>query len=342
MKIALITDTHFGARGDSALFQKYFMEFYDDIFFPYLENNDISTVIHLGDVTDRRKFINYNILDGLNAGFIERIKKYDSYFIIGNHDVYYKNTNRINSMEQLFGDRFKTYTEASTVNIGGTDICFLPWINSDNYDHTLKHIKKTKAKVALGHLEISGFEMMRGVKCESGTMDMKSFKKFDLVCSGHFHHKSHNGNIHYLGTPYELTWQDCNATRGFHIFDTETFEMEHITNPHKMFHKIYYDETEKVLTNQYKNKYVKLIVKNKTDQYKFDLLVDEFYKNEVADLSIVDDAMDVDFDSQSEIDTTEDTMSLLTNYIDNYEIDVDKNKLKGIMQDLYVSALRGD
>jgi DNA repair exonuclease SbcCD nuclease subunit len=343
MKIALIADTHFGARGDSLLFHDYFMRFYNEVFFPYLEDNNIDTIIHLGDVTDRRKFINYNILDGLKSGFIEKMKKYDTYFIIGNHDVYYKNTNRINSMDQLFGDDFKTYTEATTLNIGGTDICFVPWINAENHDKTVKHLKKTKAKVALGHLELNGFEMMRGIKCEAG-MDVKLFNKFDLTCSGHFHTKSSQGSIHYLGAPYEMFWNDCNDTKGFHILDTDDNELEFITNPFQMFHKIYYNDSNDAIVlypDDLKGKYIKLIVVNKNDQLRFDIYVDELYKMGVADLSIVDDT-DFEFEESTDIDTTEDTMSLLTNYIDNYEIDVDKNKLKQIMQELYVSALRGE
>lgn len=344
MKIALITDTHFGARGDSQLFHDYFMKFYDNIFFPYLEKENIKTIIHLGDVTDRRKFINYNILNGLKSGFIEKLKKYDCYFIVGNHDVYYKNTNRINSMEQLFGNDFRIYTETATLNVGGINICFVPWINSENYDESVNHIKKTKATVALGHLELNGFEMMRGIKCEAG-MDMKLFEKFNLVCSGHFHTKSNQGRIHYLGSPYEMYWNDCNDTKGFHIIDTNDIEgsLDFIENPFKMFYKIWYDDSKllKVLPNGYKDKYVKLIVKNKSNQYKFDIFVDDLYKQGVADLSIVDET-DIEFEESTEIDTTEDTMSLLTNYIDNYEIDVDKNKLKIIMQDLYMSAVRGE
>ena len=58
--------------------------------------------------------------------------------------------------------------------------------------------------------------------------------------------------------------------------------------------------------------------------------------------SVVEIGADFEFEESGDVDTTEDTMSLLTNYIDNYEIDVDKNKLKQIMQELYVSALRGE
>ena len=58
MKIALITDTHFGARNDSLLFLDFFRKFYENIFFPTLKERGIKEIIHLGDVVDRRKFIN--------------------------------------------------------------------------------------------------------------------------------------------------------------------------------------------------------------------------------------------------------------------------------------------
>jgi hypothetical protein len=217
----------------------------------------------------------------------------------------------------------------------------VPWINSENHDQTVKHIKKTKAKIALGHLELNGFEMMRGIKCEAG-MDVKLFNKFDLTCSGHFHTKSSQGSIHYLGAPYEMFWNDCNDTKGFHILDTDDNDLDFITNPFNMFHKIWYDDSKPMsYPEDLKDKYVKLIVATKSDQLKFDIFIDDLYKMGVADLSIVDDT-DFEFEENGDIDTTEDTMSLLTNYIDNYEIDVDKNKLKHIMRDLYVSALRGE
>ena len=104
MKIALITDTHFGARNDSQIFTDHFMKFYNDIFFPYLEENDIKTLIHLGDLVDRRKYINYVTLNSIRRDFIFRLGDMgvDTHIIIGNHDTYYKNTNRINAVQELF------------------------------------------------------------------------------------------------------------------------------------------------------------------------------------------------------------------------------------------------
>ena len=47
MKIAVITDTHYGARKGSKHLHEYFEKFYKDIFFPELEKNNIDTIIHL-------------------------------------------------------------------------------------------------------------------------------------------------------------------------------------------------------------------------------------------------------------------------------------------------------
>lgn len=349
MKVALITDTHFGARGDSVLFYDYMMEFYNNIFFPYLEENNISTVIHLGDVVDRRKFINFNILHRFKREFVGRLQdmKIDTHIIVGNHDTYYKNTNNINAMNELIDfchpNAPKVYWEPKTIKVDGTEIFMLPWINSGNYQDSLSAIKKTKAKFCMGHLELAGFEMMRGMKCEDG-MDMKLFSKFQSVFTGHFHHKSTYKNITYLGSPYETTWVDYKDPRGFHIFDTDTGEIEFVQNPYHMFNKIWYNDKSKPDQDfsQYKGKYVKVIVEEKSNPYNFDMFIDNLYKAEVADLGIVEEEIDFDSDDVNADDAAEDTIALLTKYIDNYELDVDKTKLKGIMQELYQTALRGD
>ena len=70
MKIAIITDTHFGARNDSVQFDEYFYQFYEGQFFPYLQKHNIKTVIHLGDVLDRRKFVSYRIAKNFRERFI--------------------------------------------------------------------------------------------------------------------------------------------------------------------------------------------------------------------------------------------------------------------------------
>ena len=158
MKIALLNDTHFGARNDSPAFLEYFMRFYNEIFFPYLKENNIKTLIHLGDVVDRRKFINFKTAHTFRNDFMHRLYKegIDTHIILGNHDTYYKNTNEVNAINELCTtyDGIKEpwiYDKAVTKNFGGTDICLIPWICDDNYEHSINEIETSKAQIALGH-----------------------------------------------------------------------------------------------------------------------------------------------------------------------------------------------
>ena len=191
MKIALINDTHWGARNDSPAFINYFNRFYDEIFFPYLQENNIKTVIHLGDVVDRRKFINHNTAHNFKLKFWNKIDELDldTHVIIGNHDTYYKNTNEINALQNLnISKNAKVYTSSQTVNFDGLDILFMPWICDTNKDDTLYHIDNTTAQIVMGHLEIKGFEMHKGHLNEQG-LEKDLFKRFEKVISGHFHKK---------------------------------------------------------------------------------------------------------------------------------------------------------
>ena len=159
MKIALLNDTHFGARNDSLIFDDFFHKFYDEIFFPYLKEHNIKTLIHLGDVVDRRKFINFRIAYNFRNKFMKRLweEKIDTHFIIGNHDIYYRNTNMVNSIRELFAVDLNLYETPEVVNFGGLDIALLPWVNKENEDNTYKRLKKSKCRVVMGHLELNGF-----------------------------------------------------------------------------------------------------------------------------------------------------------------------------------------
>ena len=348
MKIALITDTHFGARNDSLPFNEYFYKFWEEVFFPEIDKRGIDTIIHLGDTMDRRKFVSYKIANDFRTRFLQPIINRDIHFhiLIGNHDTFYKNTNDINSVEELIGDksdRIWYYTESKTVEIGGTSIHLVPWINSENYYDSMKKIKETNASICMGHLEISGFEMHNGHFSEIG-YPKESFNKFDTVFSGHFHKKSDDGKIFYLGSPYQMTWSDNNCPKGFHIYDTSTKELERIINPNTIFQKIYYDDNNtdysKEDVSQYKDKYIKLVVVNKKDLYQFDMFVDRLLSEQTHEVKIVEDFSELDATNVSDdiAENTQDTTTLLEKYIDELDVDLDKDRLKGTMKSLYLEA----
>ena len=351
MKIALLNDTHFGARNDSPAFIKYFNRFYDEIFFPYLQEHNITTLIHLGDVVDRRKFINYNTAHNFQHKFWKRLwdKKIDTHIILGNHDTYYKNTNEINAMQQLITSHDGVnepfiYEKPTTVNFDGLDILLLPWIAPDIEEESIYAIDNSTAQIAMGHLEVKGFEMHRGTFSYEGT-PADVFQKFDMAMSGDFHHKSDNGNIYYLGNPYQITWSDYKDIRGFHIFDTKTRELEHIINPFEIFHKIYYDDEKMTLESiqnedysKYKDCFIKVVIVKKTNPFWFDTLIDKLYKVDVADISVAEN-FDADLlDGEDLIDEAEDTMTILSKYVESLSID-NKKDLSNLLQTLYTEAL---
>ena len=246
MKVAVITDTHWGARNDSQAFMDYFRKFYEEIFFPTLQEQVIETIIHMGDVVDRRKVINWKTVYQMREMFFDVCyeRNINLHLVTGNHDTYFRNTNQVNSLSGLrLADKenFTVYEKSTEIELDGTKIFIQPWICDENKEESLKAIEETNSQLLFGHLEVRGFEMHLGQYSQTG-VDASMFKKFDMAFSGHFHHKSDNGNIYYLGNPYQITWSDYKDSRGFHIFDTKTRELEFVLNPFEMFHKIHYDD----------------------------------------------------------------------------------------------------
>jgi len=350
MKICILGDTHFGARGDSLDFHKYFEKFYDEVFFPYLKDNDIKVIFQMGDLFDRRKFINFNTLHLCRQYFFDRcqILGIKVHTLLGNHDIAFKNTLEVNSTGLLLNEyeNIHYYDSFETAEFDGVLIDVVPWICDDNEQEIFNEMKQSKAQICFGHFEIAGFEMYRGNVCDHG-LDKKMLSKYDIVLSGHFHHKSSDGNITYVGTPYEMTWSDYNDPKGFHIFDTETRDLEFVKNPHTMFNKVMYDDSvtdfEHWKNYDYNNKqntYVKVVVLNKQNPFLFDHVMDNLYKAGVSDLTIVEDFNDLIVENDEEIiNQAEDTMTILGRYIDNLTLDVESEKLKKLMRELYVEAL---
>lgn len=350
MKIALITDTHFGARSDSQSFDAFFEKFYTNCFFPELEKRGIKTVMHLGDIFDRRKFINFHTLKKCKQYFFDRAQALDieMHMITGNHDTYFKNTNEVNSPELLLVDydNVTVYSEMEELTFDGRDILFMPWICSDNYQQSMDKMRNTNAKVCFGHFELAGFQMYKGIPNEHG-MDPGIFSGFDLVCSGHFHHRDTSGNITYLGNPYGITWSDYDDPRGFHVYDTKTNELEFIRNPYDIFHKFHYNDTDDSFRefidsfdyNSIINTCVKVVVVKKTDFSMFDKFIDKLYSCNLIELKIIEDFSEFEDDAVGdESINLEDTMTLLNEYVDNITTDLNRDKLKTVLQTLYVEA----
>jgi hypothetical protein len=342
MKVAIITDQHFGARKNSKLFHDYFLKFYNDIFFPTLVEQGITTVIDMGDTFDSRKGIDFSALSWAKNNYYDRLQEMGVtvHTIVGNHTAYYKNTNEVNAVDLLLReyDNVTVYSKPTEVLLDKLKVLFIPWINQENENETLKLIKKTTSKCAMGHLELQGFRVSKQIIMEHG-LESKLFEKFKRVYSGHYHTRSSNGTVFYLGNPYEMFWTDVGDSRGFHIFDTETLDHIPVNNPYRLFYNIYYEDTDHQTfdTREYENKIVKVIVRKKSDIKKFEKFIDKLYRSNVSELKVVENFATQDIE-EFEAFESEDTLSVLNRYIEESEIDLDKSLVQRLIQEVYQEA----
>ncbi len=343
MKIAIITDQHFGARKNSKLFHDYFLKFYEDIFFPTLIREGITTIVDMGDTFDSRKGVDFVSLEWAKNHYYDRLEELGItvHTIVGNHTAYYKNTNQLSGVNLFLReyDNVKIYSEAEEVKIDKTKFLFVPWINSENEEKTLQLIDDSDSPCVMGHLELNGFMATRGHFMEHG-MDSNVFDKFERVYSGHYHMRSNKENVFYLGNPYEIYWNDVNdRDRGFHLFDTDTLEHTPVNNPYQLFHNLYYEDTPHQMLDitKYNQKILKVIVRKKSDPKQFEKYIDKLYSSNLAELKIVEN-FDFTEGEEFEADESEDTISLLNRYIQESEVDLDKSVITEILQDVYREA----
>jgi len=351
LKVAIITDQHFGARNDSIQFLDYYEKFYTETFFPIIDSERIDTVLILGDTFDRRKYVNFYSLKRAKEMFFDGLieRGIDVHMLAGNHDTYFKNTNDVNSVDLLLREygNINVIDHPAEIFVGPHKICMMPWICPENFDDSMQMLKETDASICMGHFEIAGFAMHRGMPSEEG-LNRALFNKFEYTFSGHYHHKSNADGIYYLGNPYELTWQDYNDPRGFHLFDLDLRELTFIHNPNVMFHKLMYDDVAETISEinakdmlPYAGKYVKVVVLNKTNPYLFDKYMNNLYNVNPADITIAEDFTDYSEGLEDDmVDQAEDTLTILNKYVDSIKQEkIDNGKLKSILKELYIEAL---
>jgi len=191
---------------------------------------------------------------------------------------------------------------------------------------------------------LMGYEVLRGVQSHEG-MSPDVFSRFEAVYSGHYHCKHSKGNIHYLGTPYQITFGDLYEPKGFHILDTETREIEYIQNPHSMFNSVEYDDskhdyyTELPEFRGYEGTFVRVVVKNKTNPVMFDRFIDKLNESKVHGVNLLQDK-DIGIQTDDGVDATKDTLTLINAEIDGMKLE-NPAKLKQILRDLYTESLFG-
>ncbi len=348
MKVAVLNDTHCGIRNSSEIFLNNAVKFYSEVFFPYCEENGIEQILHLGDYYDHRKFVNFKALNHNRKHFLDPLRKLGMKMDIipGNHDTYYKNTNDLNSLKECLGhymNEIHIIMEPRVMEYGSLKIALLPWINPENYESSMTFIRDCKADWLGGHLELNGFEMMRGIKNTHG-MDHKTFSRFEMVLTGHYHAASRQDNVWYLGSQMEFFWSDAHDPKYFHVIDTETREIEKIRNPYTLFEKIVYND-DKMDYNNYNDiekldhKFVKVVVVNKSDTFTFDRFIDRIQNQNIHELKIAENFQEfLGENIEDEKINFDDTQEIVDSYIDAVDTDLDKSKIKIQVRELMTEA----
>lgn len=351
MKIAILNDTHAGTRNGSDIFIDYADQFYTKVFFPYCKKHEITQIIHLGDYFDHRKYVSYKVLRRNREVFLDGLKSHGMTMDIipGNHDVAYKNTNGLCSLVEVlsqYRDRVNIHMKPTVKDFDGLPIGFLPWIAPDNEAESLEFISKAPTSVIMSHLELTGFEMMRGVEVTSHGMDPTLFSRYEMVLSGHYHTKSARGNIHYLGTQFELSWSDAGDPKHFHVLDTSTRELEAIRNPIVLFKRVRYsdDSIPEITLADHGKSFIKIVVVKKKDPFLFDKFLERVYAVSPFEVKIVESFEEFAGSSVSisEDDVAVDTQSLLHAYVDSLDTSLNGDVLKKMLQELYVEAQEAD
>ncbi len=344
MKIAILNDTHLGIRNSSDIFLDNAAQFYTKTFFPYLLSHNIKQVLHLGDYYDNRKAINIKALHHNRKYFLEPLRGMGIHMDIipGNHDTFFKDTNTPNSLKELLGffiNEVSIIEKPTVMQYDSLKMGLVPWMNKENVDESMKFIQTCSANMLSGHFDILGFEMMRGIKSDHG-MDSKTFSRFEMVMSGHYHTKSSRDNIHYLGSQMEFFWSDCNDKKYFHVLDTETRELWAIPNPHTLFKKMVYNDTKYDYNRvpDFSGHFVKVVVVNKTNPKMFESFIDKLQDQNLHDLKIAENFDHIVGHDESANLVLDDTETLLDGYIDAADTSLDKPYLKQKMRDLYTEA----
>ena len=356
MRLVVLGDTHFGCRNDSLVFQKLYADFYENIFFPYLIENKITTIVQMGDLFDRRKFVNFNTLHLTKKYFFSKLKehKIKMIVILGNHDISFKNTLEVNSIDLLLEEYIKSgiiylVKKPESIVLDEIKMDFIPWICEENDYQIKQFIKESRNQICFGHFQIAGFEMDRGHVCSEG-ISREGLNRYPMVITGHFHHRSTDGHIFYVGAPCEQTWADYGDKRGFHIFDTHTRELEFIENPYHIFYKIVYDEDKETLESvthrdydKYQDAYIKVIVIKRDNPIIFNKFIDNLYEAHPSSVEIVEDfTSSMDLAEEDIIDQCDDTMTIIGKFVDSTELSMDKERLKNMMYQFYLEAQQAE
>jgi len=225
-KSLILTDIHFGRKNFNISTFENTMKFVENVVFEELVN--IKNLFILGDFFDNRKVIDWRIFNLVLEKFFDVLKELDVnvYMILGNHDIYFKDSLDVNSvsfLEKLYPN-VTLFSKETYISFNDKKLLFVPWLTEET---KFSHSNVKNADMVLGHFEIRDFEILVGHKAKEG-LDPEVFNDIPVL-SGHYHIKSKDKKIQYLGVCEQMSWNDFNTIKGCHILN-EDLSLDFIEN----------------------------------------------------------------------------------------------------------------
>ena len=184
---------------------------------------DDSTIFQLGDIFDNRTSADIYFLTQVRGLFDYLVKKkVILYTLLGNHDIFWRNSRETSLVQQfadLYPKNFIVYKEREVFTYRDKRIYIVPWITKDE---KLRASELKGIDACFGHFEINGFEVVKGHTDDKSSLTEAFFKKADcVVYSGHYHIRQLREYIKYLGTPFQLNWNDVNERKGYYTLSKD-------------------------------------------------------------------------------------------------------------------------
>lgn len=345
-RLAIVGDLHFGIRNNSQQYLDFQSKWMENELTTIMDNNKCDSVFFLGDVLDNRVSISPLILKEVRRLFKMLASRYKNVFVLlGNHDIYYRNSREVHSLECLEDQGVTLFNDISEITFNDRKCIVLPWITRSDEKNVENLLVSNHYSYCFGHLEINNFEVIKGIVERDG-LSQNLFANCGKVFSGHFHLRRKGRNIDYVGTPYELDWGDYGEDKGVTILDIKTDEENfEYTKGAPVHVKLKSNEISLKNINQ------KVIGNNFVD-LKFHTGISEVERinyiekvNSLSPLSFsTNDSDNISFDSNDDIymeSNIKDTMGFLKEYLDIIEMPDGINKKTVIMklESLFNSAL---
>lgn len=226
MRIAMLTDLHFGEKNNSVEHNESLLDFID-WFIEKCKENQVDQILCMGDYFHTRNKLDVLTIDYGREGIKKLKAAYDDVvFLKGNHDLYYKNSNDVSSMN-IFKDEIAIVEDFQCTSDydGNVNLLYTSWISSpEMWDRLVTRVNEGDINYIFGHFEFSGFRMNNHYVMEHGN-NHKQLKNATKVFTGHYHKRQEMDNVVYVGTPFPFNYSDVNDDeRGMCILDTDTDE----------------------------------------------------------------------------------------------------------------------